>query len=291
MVSKSKKKIMLIECPQCQIRMNWKEEYWGKKVRCPKCKRIFVIQKPSDEKDTPVSSKTKFSNSLVVEKEKAKVQEDKKSKLPGLDNQGDICANCGRAIAENERAYEIDGRLFCVTCEEKPSEQPTSNSQQKAGIADEIQVKCKRCQNIYSPNLKSNIAYKAWICPNCQCKNPNLKIHYRSVADVCILGLIADTLLLYAGIVQGRTGLFWILRLAHSTLLLVTFIRIYKSRAPWMDNPVKIMIVVVFGIGSVYNVGFFMLFLGLLAVPAALLYAILWSFLLWLWIQTKQCTV
>jgi len=283
---------MEIACPHCQTRMRWREEYWDKRVKCPKCKQIFIIQKPPEEKVPPVSSKTKFSNSLDVEKETGKVQKDKNSKLPGFDNQGDICASCGRAIAANEAAYEVEGRLFCMACEEKPPEQTTSKSHQKAGVADEIQVKCKRCQNIYSPNLKSNIAYKAWICPNCQCKNPNLKIHYRSVADLCIFGLIAQVLLLYVGLVRDRTGLVWIFGLAYAALLLVTIIRIYKSRAPWMDKPIKIMIVVVASVATVYNIGFFIVVTPLmLAVTVSGVYAILWTFLFWLWLQTRQCTV
>lgn len=280
---------MEIACPNCQTRMRWSEEYWGKKLRCPKCKQIFVIQKPSEEKVAPVSSEPKFSHSLDVEKETGKVQKDKNLKLPGFDNQSDICANCGRAIAENERAYEIDGRLFCVACEEKPPEQATSKNQQKAGVTDEIQVKCKRCQNIYSPNLKSN---KAWICPNCKGKNPNLKRHYRSVADVCIFGLIAGILLLYAGLVRGWTGLGWILLLADAALLLVTIICIYRSVAPWMDESVKIMIVVVFGVATVSNIGFLLIITPLMfAVSVAQVYTIVWAYLIWLWIQTKQCTV
>jgi len=68
-ISKKKEKIMEIACPHCQTRMKWNDEYWGKRVKCPKCKQIFVIQKPPEEQDTTVSSKPETPRSLDREKE------------------------------------------------------------------------------------------------------------------------------------------------------------------------------------------------------------------------------
>lgn len=42
---------MEIICPHCQARIRWSEEYWGKWLKCPKCKQTFIIQKLSEEKD------------------------------------------------------------------------------------------------------------------------------------------------------------------------------------------------------------------------------------------------
>jgi hypothetical protein len=270
--------------------MKWKEEYWGSRIKCPKCKQIFVLQKPGKEQDTEGSFKTAISDSLNVEKEAEKSQKDKNPKPPDFNNQSAICAGCGGSISANEASYEIEGQLFCVVCAvDKQPEQVTSKSQGKPGVADEIQVKCKLCQTIYAPDLKLS---KAWTCPKCKGKNPNLKRHYRSVADVCILSLIGQSLLLYAGSVHGRLGFFWILGLVQLVLLLLTIIFTYSSAAPWMDGFVKIMIVVVFGLAAVFNIGFLLVKTpGPFALSIAGVYSLIWIFLFWLWIQTKKCTV
>jgi hypothetical protein len=200
------------------------------------------------------------------------------------------CPNCRAKFKAHD---ELRGRVAtCPGCKEAFSienlqEQTVLKGQQSAMVANEIRVRCRSCQKTYAPGLRSN---KSWICPNCQSVNPNLKRHYRSVADVCILGFIAGVLLLYAGLVQGRTGLVWILLLVDAQLLLVTTILTYMSRAPWADKSVKVMIVVVFGIAAVVNIGFFGAISWMIGLLAAGLYAIIWAFLLWLWIQTKRCT-
>ena len=51
-----------------------------------------------------------------------------------------------------------------------------------------IDALCGHCDKRYTPDADSR---GAWVCPACSKKNPNLRRHYRSVADLCILGLIA----------------------------------------------------------------------------------------------------
>ncbi len=60
---------MEMTCPHCQIRMKWSEKYWGKKVRCPKCKQIFVIQKPLEEGSTPASYEPQTQQPKAGEKD------------------------------------------------------------------------------------------------------------------------------------------------------------------------------------------------------------------------------
>ncbi|MGL1930688.1 MAG: zinc-ribbon domain-containing protein [Desulfotalea sp.] len=42
---------MRIVCPHCQVKGKVKDDLIGRKVRCPKCKEIFVVE--ADEKAIP----------------------------------------------------------------------------------------------------------------------------------------------------------------------------------------------------------------------------------------------
>lgn len=276
---------MEISCPHCDATLKASQEYLGKRVKCSRCKRIFLVAKPPLKEDTLISSKREFSQN--VGKKTGRVQQDITSKEHRFEKQADVCARCARAI--DTSTHEFEGRLFCIACEQELSEQTTSRRQQEAGVTGEIQVKCRLCRSMYTPDLKTN---KAWMCPNCQGKNPNLKRHYRSVADVCILGLISTVLLLYAELARGRIGLGSILGLVHAVFLLATIICTYRSVAPWIEESVKILIVVVFGVASLTNIGFLLVLTPwVFSVPVAGVYAIIWAFLLWLWIQTKLAAV
>jgi hypothetical protein len=152
----------------------------------------------------------------------------------------------------------------------------------------EPMIKCRKCENIFQPDLKTK---GSWICPRCQEKNPNLKRHYRSVADLCMLGLIVTIIAVAVG--SSRTGITpgVLLSAAHGILLLITIVFVYKASMPWVDATAKILIWLVFGLALIFNVGIPLLFAGILNVPALVIYAIVFPYLFWLHSQASKCKV
>jgi hypothetical protein len=108
-----------------------------------------------------------------------------------------------------------------------------------------ISIECRKCHNKFQPDLKER-GY--WICPECQGKNPNLRRHYRSVADLYILWLIFSIIVMVVRF--GSVGVDWktIITLPFLMLLLVTIIMVYRAREPWTDRGIKRLIWLVFGI-------------------------------------------
>jgi len=149
-------------------------------------------------------------------------------------------------------------------------------------------IKCRKCGHAFQPDMKTN---KAWPCPSCQEKNPNLKRHYRSVADLCILGLIVTAVLVAVKIQKVGLFLDMILSVVHAVLLLVTIIVVYKSKTPWADAAAKALIWTVFGLGILFNVGFPFGFPGIRNIPLIVVYAIVFPYIFWLNSQAGKCTV
>ncbi len=136
---------------------------------------------------------------------------------------------------------------------------------------------CNKCRQSFEPDLRTR---GKWICPQCKAKNANLRRHYRSIADLFILGLF------FIGIAFsfGRptpAGLALILIGTDSALLLVTIVAIYWSRAAWASVPVRSLIWIAFLLAFVFNVGV-PLFAGRLPVAALIVYALLFPYLIWL---------
>ncbi|MCG2681029.1 MAG: hypothetical protein L6455_13860 [Kiritimatiellae bacterium] len=148
-------------------------------------------------------------------------------------------------------------------------------------------VKCKKCGNAFQPDMKNK---GPWSCPACQAKNPNLKRHYRSVADLCILGLIVTAIIVAVGFSKAGLTLGVILSAGHAILLLVTIIFVYKSRTPWTDATAKALIWTVFGLALVFNVVFPLIFAGTLHIPFIIVYALVFPYLFWLHSQAGKCT-
>lgn len=144
--------------------------------------------------------------------------------------------------------------------------------------APSITVACRKCRQVFAPDFKSR---KIWRCTHCNSKNPNLRRHYRSVADLMILGLCVSALVI--GILLTRRGITFgtLLVGADSALLLFTIILIYRSRAPWRDLRVNVLIWVVFGIAFVCNILIPLIFSGHVG-PAAGIYILIFSYLFWL---------
>jgi len=149
-------------------------------------------------------------------------------------------------------------------------------------------IKCKKCAEPFQPDMKSK---KIWLCPNCQTKNPNLKRHYRSVADLCILGLIFTAIVIAVGFARTGIHLGTILSVAHAALLLVTIIFVYKSKTPWTDFTAKTLLWVVFGVALLFNVVIPLIVAGALNIPAMIIYALIISYLFWLNSLANKCSV
>ena len=149
-------------------------------------------------------------------------------------------------------------------------------------------VKCKKCGVIFEPDMKSK---GKWPCPSCQTKNPNLKRHYRAVADLCIIGLAIMLILAVVRIEDAGLDVLVLLWAADAVLLVVTIVLVYKSKAPWADNRVKTLIWVVFGVALLCNVVLPLILLGRLNIPAIIIYAVVFPFLLWLNAQAGKCAV
>ena len=147
-------------------------------------------------------------------------------------------------------------------------------------------IKCKKCGNTFEPEVKTK---GPWVCPSCQTKNPNLKRHYRSVADLCILGFIFTVIAVAVGFGATGVNLGVLLSAGHAVLLLVTIVFVYKSKAPWTDGIAKALIWTVFGLALVFNVMLPLILAGRLNVPAIVVYALVFPYLFWLNSQAGKC--
>ena len=148
-------------------------------------------------------------------------------------------------------------------------------------------IKCKKCATKFEPDMKTS---KSWFCPACQTNNPNLKRHYRSVADLYIIGLIFTLIGIILKLSKVGLTIDVILMTGHAILLLVTIVTVYKSRTPWTNNTVKLLICTVFGIVMLLNVVLPLVLFGFLNFPAIVVYTIVFWYLYWLHIQTNKCT-
>lgn len=148
-------------------------------------------------------------------------------------------------------------------------------------------IKCKKCNNIFPPDMQTK---SPWVCPSCQMKNPNLKRHYRSVADLCILGLIVTAIVFAVGFSKAGLTLGVLVSAGHAVLLLVTIVFVYKSKTPWTDGVAKALIWTVFGLALVFNVVLPLVVSGWLNIPVIAVYALVFPYLFWLNSQAGKCT-
>lgn len=155
-------------------------------------------------------------------------------------------------------------------------------------MSDTPAIKCKKCGHIFQPDMKTR---KPWDCPSCHKKNPNLKRHYRSVADLFILGFIITAITIGMGINKEGLSLGYLLAAGHSGLLLVTIVFIIKSKTPWTDRVAKALIWTVFGLAIIFNLVLPLLLDGALNIPAIVVYGLVILYLVWLNLQAAKCTV
>lgn len=148
-------------------------------------------------------------------------------------------------------------------------------------------IKCRKCGMTFAPDVKT---IEAWRCPNCKAKNPNLKRHYRSVADLFILGLIIELIVIAVVFINSGLTLGMVLTVLHTVFLFVTIVIIYKSKTPWADSAAKTLIWIVFGLGFFFNVVVPLILAGRLNIPFIIVYAIVFPYLFWLNAQARKCT-
>ncbi len=153
----------------------------------------------------------------------------------------------------------------------------------------DVQLRCKKCGDAFVPDLKTK---GNWDCPKCDAKNPNLRRHYRSVADLCILGLIASIVVVVLSMRQQR-GLTVgsTLGVLQAVLLVITIISVYRARMPWLSRKARVLIWVVFGSAFFFNLLVPLLFRGLLNVPFVIVYVFVFAYLFWLRSATKKCSL
>jgi hypothetical protein len=93
-------------------------------------------------------------------------------------------------------------------------------------------IRCKKCGVTFEPDMK---ARDMWPCPTCQTKNPNLNRHYRSVADLCIIGLLSALLVVVFSVRNAGLTFGGLVLAADAVLLLVTILFVYMSKTPWIE--------------------------------------------------------
>jgi hypothetical protein len=148
-------------------------------------------------------------------------------------------------------------------------------------------IRCRKCGTTFEPDVKTN---GTWPCPSCQTKNPNLKRHYRSVADVCILGLIFTLLVVVFDVTNAGLNLGVLLSAAHAVLLLVTIVLVYKSKTPWADSTAKTLIWVALGLPLLFKVATPLMLGGRLNISRIIVPAVVFLYVFWLNMQAGKCT-
>ncbi len=148
-----------------------------------------------------------------------------------------------------------------------------------------VSIKCRKCRQTFQPDVRTR---GLWFCPNCRAKNPNLKRHYRAIADLFIIGLVGTAVFIFLRRNQLGLGL-GIVFATNVLLLVVASVAIYMSKAPWADPIAKLLIWIVFGLAFVSNVILPLLLAGRLNIVFVVLYALIFPYLFWLNSQANKC--
>ena len=155
-----------------------------------------------------------------------------------------------------------------------------------------ILVRCKKCYGRFTPDIKTR---KPWICSNCGKKNPNLKRHYRSVADVFILGLISTVIFWWISLDLNANKMLvdviMFSRAMHVVLLLLGIISLYRSKTPWAEPRIKFLIWLIFGSAFLFNVAFPLFRNGQLNILYIVVLIPVYIYLTWLQYQASKCSL
>ena len=126
---------MKIDCPHCGVHGSVDDSLAGKKLRCPKCSKVFLVPEEilsgSNDaglmrqemlyNDEPESSVTEEQTDLSQDSGDA---EDATGEELAADDDADLqlCSACGQSFAP-EFLVEIDSRLYCALCQPEPEEE------------------------------------------------------------------------------------------------------------------------------------------------------------------------
>jgi hypothetical protein len=156
-----------------------------------------------------------------------------------------------------------------------------------------VLIRCRKCGRTYAPDTRSS---RHWICPHCQAKNPNLKRHYRSIAQLFMLNLLFAVLALFLRRNRASAIVFEVILGAVALYLLVAILSIYRAKRPWASPFVKVMVWSIFALGLCGNlVALARRFASGRIDPGTIggtivLGAII-AYIVWLEAQARKCTV
>jgi len=98
---------MLTTCPNCHAKGNVRDEWNGKKAKCPKCQEIFTAtpdsSDPTDTLSVPTMHTTPEASATGAEPQ------------PQAEQTTAICKECGTSHPEKE-LINFDGTLVCAQC-------------------------------------------------------------------------------------------------------------------------------------------------------------------------------
>ncbi len=133
---------MKIDCPHCGVHGSVDDSLAGKKLRCPKCSKVFLIAEEllpepddaglmrqeilyNDESQAPVTEEE--SSELQESDDRDEVEreeEDTAAEESAADEEltYQVCSDCGEPLAP-EFLEEIDSRLYCAHCKPESEEE------------------------------------------------------------------------------------------------------------------------------------------------------------------------
>ncbi|MBN2022828.1 MAG: hypothetical protein JW809_08525 [Pirellulales bacterium] len=150
-----------------------------------------------------------------------------------------------------------------------------------------VAIRCRACRKTFTPEAGES---GVWVCGHCRGKNPNLARHFRSVADLCVFGLLAALFFLARRLEAGTRDWRTLAQAIHAALFVVTIVLTYRAATPWRSVTIKTLIWVVFVAALALNVGVPMWLSGKMYLPVLAVYGAIFWYLAWLHIQAAKCT-
>ena len=165
---------------------------------------------------------------------------------------------------------------------------------------EEMQIRCKKCEEEFDPRLNQK---KGWTCPNCETRNPDLRLHYRVVMGIALLGFLLIGGLTVARLISGTAPAnSQVVPLLETLVLLVTVLVLALKKEPWANGLARGLVWVVFGsvfaLEVVLPIALQLMSLCLggeansrfigFVVPFGLVYCVLLGYLLWLHMAAKR---
>jgi len=149
----------------------------------------------------------------------------------------------------------------------------------------EVRIRCRKCGEFFSPDLKTRLG---WKCPQCGERNLNLRLHYRSVADLLILWFIFAATVIILGTMDGTVDAQIIILSLLSVLYLATAIMVYRAPTPWNNTRVKAMIWIAYLVPFCGNIMAFIVKPHLMGAVVLLVYLVIIAYLFWLRNATRK---